>query len=68
MQSARSKRIWAAYAAIMPAAGIPLGRFVIMPAMQHPGPGTYFALGFLTALTLGGIVYGIWSGMRSGRG
>jgi len=67
MRSVSRKWLLAGYLVVFPVLCQPLGRYVIMPAMQHPGPGTFFTLGFLTALTLGGIVYGIWSGMRSGR-
>ena len=56
----RTKRAWAAVASIAAPLGAALARFHLI----GPNPGTFFALGVLATLSIGGIAYGVWEGRR----
>jgi len=58
-----SKGIWLAVSVALGPLGIALAK----AGMIGPNPATYFALGFLACLCLGGIAYGISEGRRTAR-
>lgn len=59
----RTKRGWATIAILAGPLGVSLARLHVI----GPNPGTFFALGVLATLSVGGIVYGIKEGVRVAR-
>ena len=59
----RPQTAWAIIAILCGPAGIAIGKLRLIA----PTPGTFFALGVMATLCVGGVVFGIWDARRAAK-